>query len=169
MWLRMASRYGHTWTSQFGVAPEGFAGAEWRSTLRGLSRDQVRDGFATDLLRGADWPPSSTRFRAMCLGIPAISEVRHRVTKDSSDRFVRLMWCYINGYDFARVQTKDADRMVEEAYAIASRHVMEGGPLPAAPVAAIESKPRARKRATAETERSVMAGLADFLSAGAST
>ncbi len=62
----MGSRYGHTWQSQHGNIPEGFAAAEWGGTLAGLSRDQIRYGMDQDRIRAGKWPPSSTEFAAMC-------------------------------------------------------------------------------------------------------
>jgi hypothetical protein len=166
--MRMASRYGHTWSSQYGDSAAGIAAAEWRSTLRGLSRDQLRAGFDADALRGSEFPPSSTRFRAMCLGVPTLAEVRPRFQKGSADPFVRLMWMYVDGFRFARADQDTADRMVGDAYALASRHVMEGGPLPPTPIAAIAKQPKEKKRAPAEVERAHMAQLASqFLSHGA--
>lgn len=61
------ARYGHRWTSQFGERPVGAASAEWADTLASLTHAQLTHGFSVDALRGEDWPPSSTRFRAMCL------------------------------------------------------------------------------------------------------
>ena len=67
IWLQMAARYGVSWTSQHGDAPDSFTGAEWRETLAGISPQQIKDGFAHDVLRADKWPPTSTMFRAMCL------------------------------------------------------------------------------------------------------
>lgn len=156
--MRMASRYGHAWVSQYGPLPDGIAAAEWRDTLAGVSREQMRDGFAEDSLRASDWPPTSTRFRAMCLDIPTIAEVRFDISKlvratnhhanNSSElqisRFARLVWSYLDTYAFRHETDKRADRMLREAYELASAYVMDGGELPMEPVALIaapEQKP----------------------------
>jgi len=68
LWAQMQGRYGHRWASQMGDYPEGIASAEWSTQLAGLTVQQIREGIEADAFRGDDWPPSSTHFRAMCLG-----------------------------------------------------------------------------------------------------
>lgn len=67
LWTRMIARYGHRWTSQFGERSVGAAAAEWATTLAGLDNAALTTGFSADAERGDDWPPSSTKFRALCL------------------------------------------------------------------------------------------------------
>lgn len=151
--MRMASRYGHAWVSQYGPLPDGIVAAEWRDTLKGITVEQLRSGFAEDAVRASDWPPTSTRFRAMCLGIPSIALVRsefddlvEHISRFGSSagasgtvsRFTRLAWSYIDTYVFRHEASgRRADRMVREAYELASTFLMAGGELPEEPVAYI--------------------------------
>ena len=66
LWARMIARYGHRWTSQFGNAPEGLAGAEWRETIGTAEPAALKEAFRLDALRGDGWPPSSTLFAFLC-------------------------------------------------------------------------------------------------------
>lgn len=140
----MASRYGHAWVSQFGSAPDGIAAAEWRSTLAGLTAARINLGFAADRLRGSEWPPSSSAFAAMCFQIPTFAAVKHELRAVSNPvsrtPFLRQVWSFIDGYLFARVDALKADRLLKEAYDMASEYVMRGGCLPEPVMGAIEQK-----------------------------
>lgn len=163
--MRMASRYGHAWVSQYGPLPDGIVAAEWRDTLKGISLEQLRVGFAEDAIRTSDWPPTSTRFRAMCLGIPTLAAVRHEVSKVlcvqtafdgrradlKVSGFTRLAWSFLDVVTFRMAEVKRADRMLRDAYELASKHVMEGGELPMEPVAYIAEPDKAP--VTPEQER----------------
>ena len=149
VWLRMAARYGHAWVSQYGPAPDGPVGAEWRETLGALTREQIDEGFRTDATRGADWPPSSAAFRRRCLGIPTLAKVRHelRPGNPTPSRFARGVWQRIDGWTYQRAEAEKADRMVREAYELTCEAVMRGEPLPVEPVAEIEHQQPERKPA----------------------
>lgn len=182
LWMRMASRYGHAWVSQYGPLPDGIVAAEWRDTLKGITNEQLRAGFTEDAIRASDWPPTSTRFRAMCLGIPSIAEVRIDIDRlveglprlgggggyeVKVSRFSRLAWRYINSYVFRNESGKRADRMVREAYELASAYIMDGGELPMEPVALIAEPEKAplspeqirRNRAAAEAAMSAISEI----------
>jgi hypothetical protein len=136
--MRMASRYGHAWVSQYGASPAGIAAAEWRSTLAGMDADQIRKGFRADALRGEEWPPSSTRFRAMCFDIPTLAEVSLAFRQRDYDApFVRLVYQFLDTYRFKNSPWDKADRLLRDAYNIAREHILAGGELPMKPVAFI--------------------------------
>lgn len=147
LWMRMASRYGHAWVSQYGPMPDGIAAAEWRGTLAGLTGDQMREGFDADAMRAAEWPPSSSKFRALCLGIPSLGSIRLEIdnlVKYSKhhqgiilSRFARGTWSRIDSYRFRN--STNPDRLLREAYELTREFVMEGGTLPVEPVARIEA------------------------------
>ena len=127
----MASRYGHAWVSQYGPQPQGFAGAEWRETLCGLTPDQIRDGFDGDVLRGDAWPPSSTMFRTMCLSIPILAVVGLQIRKgEVTSGFARMVRANLDGYRFKQVAAREADRMLADAYNIARESVLGGEKIP---------------------------------------
>lgn len=82
LWTRMIARYGNRWTSQFGSLPAGTAMAEWAETCAGLDNAALTAGFAADVARGDDWPPSSPAFRALCE--PRLEEPARRYGTDGS-------------------------------------------------------------------------------------
>ena len=174
--MRMASRYGHTWVSQYGASPAGIAAAEWRSTLAGLTADDLKTGFRADTLRGSEWPPSSTSFLAMCRDIPTLAKVNSEVTKllmqrkwtgnreiVEVSRFSRLVWMKLDVYGFRNAQAKQADRMLKDAYGLACEHVIAGGELPETPVALIEKKVTPIKPARPEVVKEHLDRMRDIL------
>lgn len=150
LWMRMASRYGHAWVSQYGPLPDGIAAAEWRETLWGLTPDMLREGFEADAIRGSEWPPSSPKFRSMCFGIPSLPSVRMEINdmcryasmgqESIVSRFTRGVWSRINSYAYRNATGKVAERMVADAYEMTREFVLEGGTLPVEPVARIPPK-----------------------------
>jgi hypothetical protein len=171
IWMRMASRYGHAWVSQYGPMPDGIAAAEWRETLAGLTATQVREGFQADALRGDNWPPSSPAFRVMCMGIPSSPSVRAEVDECFSSRgdrpivsrFTRGVLSRINGYNYRNASGKDQSRLFAEAYERTREFVMEGGILPVEPVALIERSAPDFKPAAPEVAKAHLDRIADLL------
>lgn len=169
--MRMASRYGHAWVSQYGAAPDGIAAAEWRETLAGLTAAQLREGFDADRSRGSEWPTSSTRFRALCLGIPSLASVRadiehreqHR-TDVAVSRFARGVWSRINVYAYRNGSGREQERILLDAYELTREFVMDGGALPVNPVGFIESpKPAQRVPASPEVAKVHLDRIAELL------
>ena len=171
--MRMASRYGHTWVSQYGPMPDGIAAAEWRSTLAGLTAEQMREGFAADASRGAEWPPSSPSLRAMCFGIPSLGSVRAEIDdmlRYSSrgqgslmSRFARGTWGRIDSYGYRNATGKTPERMLREAYELTREFVMDGGTLPVNPVALVEHTKPERKPASPEVVKEHIDRMRDIL------
>lgn len=160
----MASRYGHSWVSQFGAQPDGIAGAEWRSTLSGVDRAGIEAGFRADRARGAEWPPSSTKFRAMCFAIPSLAAVKLELKKGPTapGPFARMVWSYIDSYRYRNATAEAADFLLKDAYEIAREAVMSGTPLPDDPVGTLDApkepkpvpaSPEAAKAHLAEIQR----------------
>ncbi len=75
IWARMAGRYGALWANSHGDRPGKVDMGEWGEAVGALSENQIREGFEADGFRGSDFPPSSTHFRAMCLGIVDASDL----------------------------------------------------------------------------------------------
>lgn len=71
----MAGRYGALWMNSHGDHPGKVDMGEWGGLIEPLTEAQIREGFESDGFRGSDFPPSSTHFRAMCLGLDAGAEV----------------------------------------------------------------------------------------------
>jgi len=160
LWLRMATRYGHAWVSQYGAEPSGIGGAEWAETLAGLALEQIGAGFAADRARGAEWPPSAPLFRSLCLAIPGFAQIRRSIVAKDRTPFMRLVWQHIDGYRFSRADQTVADRMLRDAYEIARDHVMRGGALPPEPVAEIAPPVAKGMPATEQTARQHLDNLA---------
>lgn len=167
----MASRYGHTWVSQYGASPAGIAAAEWRSTLAGMTAAQIREGFSADESRGSEFPPSSTSFKAMCYGIPSIASVRAEISDMARgrgqapiiSRFARGVWSRIDSYDYRNADTKRADYILRDAYERTRVFVMEGGTLPVAPVALVEHRKPMSKPAPPEVAKEYIDQMRDML------
>ena len=178
--MRMASRYGHAWVSQYGPLPDGIAAAEWRGTLAGLSASQLREGFEADVLRADNWPPSSTKFKSMCFGIPSQASVRAEVAdyltyrpalagsnaRPIISRFARGVLARLDSYAYRNATGKTADRLFEEAFQRTREFVMEGGTLPVEPVALIEQKKPEFKPASPEHVAAHVAKLRELLHVG---
>ena len=149
--------FGHTFTSQYGTEPSGVAGDTWAAVLAGLSGEQLARGLREVVKLGSDWPPSAPRFRMLCLDIPTLAAVRQEFKNaDGAHRspFARKLWQFIDSYQLGRADQDKADRMFRDAYDLTREHVMNGGALDPAPVAALETeKPAAPKPATPEKVR----------------
>lgn len=147
LWVMMASRYGHTWLSQFGPSPDGYAGDEWAKTLSGMNKDRIMQGMDADQIRGGEWPPSSTQFLSMCHRIPEFSVVRIELNGRNTTRtpFGQLVWNKLDGFNYKQLAADKADRLLRDAYDAARIHVLEGGALPYPPEHLIEYTPQ-RKR-----------------------
>lgn len=129
-WRRMLAMYGHAWASQNGDHAAGITAETWASCLVGIAPEQIAAGLRACLAEGAEFPPSAPRFRAMCLGIPSLAEVRYRIRQGEATPFTRLLWQSIDGYRYRQASADAADRMLRDAYDLAREHVMRGNPLP---------------------------------------
>lgn len=146
LWVRMAEIYGHRWTSAYGDDSEGGAALTWAKGLAGLSPQQIGDGVTAALASADPWPPTLPEFRRMCFDIPTLAQVRYEVRpgQDATSPFARLVWSYLDSYQFRNVHQDKADRILAEAYELAVEHVMRGGELPEPSVALappVEPKP----------------------------
>jgi hypothetical protein len=157
----MSHMFGHTWASQYGVDPAGAAADTWSTALAGITPEQIALGLQTTLALGAEWPPTAPRFRAMCMGIPSIAQVRYemRFPRERTP-FMRQMWAFLDSHRFA---SDDSDRAVAEAYELTCTYVMRGGELPDGVVISLERqrppKPVPASDATARAELERMAAI----------
>lgn len=133
----MAGMFGHAWVSSYGASPSGVGADTWATALSGITPAQIGRGLRETLALGENFPPSAPKFRALCLGIPTLAQVKSRIKASEGDQFSILMHKHLDVYIFARVDQKTADHMLREAYELAKDHVMRGGELPPLPVAKI--------------------------------
>jgi hypothetical protein len=160
-WLRMAAMFGHSWVSQYGAQPDGVGGDTWSAVLADLTPQQIAGGLHATSRIAADWPPTAPRFRALCLGIPTMAECRIELRSGNPDPspFARLLWSYLDGYNYRLAPKDKADKMLRDAYDLAAAFVMDGGALPEASPAITQAEPEPRKPADPETAGRYIAEL----------
>jgi hypothetical protein len=61
IWERMASVYGHKWTSQYGERVD----PTWRQAFKSVPVDRLKKALARCVHRDDPWPPSLTEFMAL--------------------------------------------------------------------------------------------------------
>lgn len=143
LWLRMQACYGHRWASSYGtlpVADDGtltLAGDTWAQGLAGMGEAQLRTGLRACITSADPWPPTLPEFRALCLAIPPLAEVRPELARPPERRsaFATLVLSHLDRYRWRTVDASQGERLVREAYAAARRHLLEGGALPGQPAA----------------------------------
>jgi hypothetical protein len=164
----MAAMFGHSWLSQYGPAPDGVGGDTWSAVLADLSPQQIGAGLQSLSRIPSDWPPTAPRFRALCLSIPTIAECRIELRAGNPDPspFARLLWSYVDGYRYRQSSADVADRMLREAYELATAFVMDGGALPAPSAAIEQDEPPKPKPADPEVARRAMDEIARRLGMG---
>lgn len=171
LWGRMAVIYGGSrWASTYSALPEHpetgeptLAADTWARALAGISTEQIAIGLRACLLGGDTYVPSPQLFRARCLGIPDLAEVRwmHRnrgaieVTP-----FYRLVWSYLDPHALRIAPRREADAMIEDAYDLARMHVLAGKAYPAEPVALVERQSEPRTPASEGTARAHLDAMA---------
>jgi len=175
LWERMAVLYPVLWPQRNGDMPQKVetgeftvAGEVWREVLAGMAGEQIQTGLQRCVLRPSEYPPQPQEFRALCLGIPTLAEVRLMLKDDGAKKppFVVLMFQHLDYYNWRHnADVRTADRMLQEAYAIAREHVMLGGALPE-PMRAL-AKPETSPVRVAPPERAEQARAEIFGKAAA--
>jgi hypothetical protein len=161
----MAHMFGRTWTSQYGVDPAGGAADTWSGALAGVTHEQIAVGLQETIALGLEWPPSAPRFRAMCIGVPSLAQVRHDLKYPPEQRtpFMRQVWSYMDRDSYNCGDEFRFDRAVNEAYELTCRHVITGGELPPELAGVIgfqkRTKPVPASDATARAELSRIAAI----------
>lgn len=112
----MTRMYGHKWTSSFGTDID--PGNVWSTVLRGLTKDDISNGFNKLVERTMEWPPSAPEFLNMCLSdnymtlAMATAEFNNCMSRgvgniDWSKEHPAMYWCYQQiGYWECRNATK---------------------------------------------------------------
>lgn len=154
LWRRMAEIYGQRWTAAYGEDAVSGAGDTWAKGLVGITPQQLARGLEACITRADPWPPTLPEFRALCLGIPTLLQVREDLARQGEQRmpFTRLVWSRLDAWAYRHADGREAERLLREAYTDAREAVMRGEPLPPPPLE-IEHKPEPPKPATPEVAR----------------
>ena len=155
----MAAIYGHRWTTSYAAAPEredgriSVEGDTWSRGLLGMAPAQIAVGIECCIAGGEPWPPTLPEFRAMCLGIPSLFDVRQELRPGSPtpSPFARAVWSRLDGWAYQRTEAHAAERMLREAYVATREAVMRGEPLPDEPVGYLDHA-KSERRAPASPE-----------------
>lgn len=161
VWLSMGTAYGHRWTSAYGDDSRAAAGRVWATALADMSRDQVDAGLRACLTSADPWPPTLPEFRAKCLGIPTLAEVRLDTARRAP--FGALVWRYLDGYAYRQANAERAERMLREAYELARTARMQGLPMPEPVAAQVAHGKRKPKLADPETVKRETAKIYQLL------
>lgn len=169
----MAQIYGHRWTAPHGESPdaESSSAGTWAKGLAGITPRQLGAGLEACIVRADPWPPTLPEFRALCLGIPALIEVRREIDTPDAPRsgFAVLVWSLIDSHAYRRAEGKTADRLLGEAYDEARARVMRGEAVPAPYVPlpppearpVVPAKPEVVAARLAEA-RAILSGMPDL-------
>lgn len=154
LWRRMAEIYGQRWTSAYGEDAAKGAGDTWAKGLIGVAPEQLARGLEACIVAADPWPPTLPAFRAMCMGVPSLHQVREDLARVDTERepFTLMVARRMDGWAWRHATTREAEAMLREAYADAREAVMRGEPLPER-LQAIEAKPEPAKPATQEVAR----------------
>lgn len=109
------------------------AGETWAAGLGGLSADQLGAGVrAVSMTWAEPRAPMLGEFRALCLGVPTLADVRAELLQRDVRRspFAIMVGRRLDHYQWRHADQRDADRMLREAYLSAREAVMAGEPLP---------------------------------------
>lgn len=134
----MAAIYPNRWRSAMGEAPQTpdgkltVYGDTWGKGLAGLTDAQLAAGLEACITRADAWPPTLAEFRALCLGIPALADVREDMRRTDTDRqpFTVMVGRRLDSYRYRHASMDQADRLLREAYDSAVAARMRGEELP---------------------------------------
>lgn len=141
VWERMTAIYGPRWTSSMGVVPVNedgsltVSGDTWAQGLSGLTPDQIAHGLRSCLATDSGWPPTLPEFRAKCVDVPPITDVRAQLRGEFKDfaPFTLMVYRRLDFWNYRRAETRQAEHMLSEAYNDAKGALLRGEPLPEIP------------------------------------
>lgn len=132
VWVGLAGLYGVRFTGPFGSDPYGPSAALWRASLGDLSDEALRHGLEACVAAGEDWPPTAPAYRALCLSVLTLDEVRLDLRRANEERhpFTRMVWSVMDIWAFTKGDDFRARDALASAYAVARKSRMRGEPLP---------------------------------------
>lgn len=153
VWERMVAAFPGRWVLSMGASPHPIitgpdgretvdtsrltmGGQTWAAGLAGMSAEQLGAGLQACMTRWSEPRlPTLGEFRALCFGIPRMSEVREDIARTGQRRapFTVVVLRHLDWYAYRHADVRDADNMLREAYARARDSVMRGEPLPELP------------------------------------
>lgn len=136
----------------------------WAKGLAGLSADQLASGLGACLTRDGEWFPEIQEFRALCLGIPSLMDVREDIARANTDRkpFTLMVLRRIDSWQYRQADARRAEQMLREAYADARAARMHGEALPEV-LKMVTAEKKVPKAASPEFARAKMAEIAKEL------
>jgi hypothetical protein len=170
LWERFMAAFPGTWAARMGESPQRadgtltVAGDTWARDLAGLSGPQLARGLERALASCKEWPPTLPIFKAWCLGIPSLSEVKADLCKTNAERmpFTVAVWRRVDPWSYRHAPELVADKLLERAYQDVHEAVMRGQPLPA-PEPVIEHKPEPPKSRDPAVAKAAMAEIRERL------
>lgn len=174
IWERMAAVYPNRWRAAMGESPQGEGGKltvygdTWAKGLAGLTVEELARGLESCLSRADAWPPTLPEFRALCLAIPSLAQVREDLTREHQDRepFTIMVGRRLDSHRYRQAPTHEADRQLREAYDDAREARMKGAPLPE-PLPQLDQEKPVVVPASREVARRNLDELRAFLGGGA--
>lgn len=144
LWERMISRYGHSWRSIYGELPEDpqgnptLAGDTWARDLAGVTQQQIAVGIQESGIHCREYPPSSSKFRALCLGVISFATVKDQLINGGRPHpFTRMVSSKLDWFLYKRADTNNANVLLREAYDASYEAVLRGEKLPVEPIASL--------------------------------
>ncbi|WP_156900009.1 hypothetical protein [Luteimonas mephitis] len=129
VWVSMAEIYGRHWTDTFGDSESG-AASTWARGLADLTPEQLSAGVQASVLAVDTLPPTLGEFRARCLGILTLPEVRHELRAGAPRSiFTYMVWQCLDRDAYARARGRHAARLLQDAYSVARALCMRGKPV----------------------------------------
>lgn len=130
--------YGHRFVSAFGADPGSATGQVWAAGLEDLDDAALLNGISQVRRAGEKWPPGLPEFRALCLDVLTLDQVRANLRRRNDERhpFTRMVWAQLDQCAYTTGDDYRARAALADAYAAAREARMDGAPLPA-PLAAL--------------------------------
>lgn len=175
LWERMTAALPGRWALAMGASPHPVirdadgketidlmkltrTGETWAAGLAGLTAEQLGAGVrAVSRTWAEPRAPMLGEFRALCIGIPSLADVRAEMSRSGPKRspFAIMVGRRLDYYQWRHADQREADRMLREAYLSARDAAMAGEPLPE-PLPELKQEEKPAKPRTPEIARAAI-------------
>lgn len=129
IWVKMTRIYGHKWVSNYGDADDG----TWFTALKNIPTEMIQRGLQSCLARADIWPPSLPEFCRLCLNIPDVETVKHRITNNKgSDPISKAIAAKIGSWNLRHLSERDVrariGAMYDDVYTEETNQLLLAGP-----------------------------------------